>query len=129
MDIADKRSMMKRPSDEAVKLANSIYYTAVLEDAYSLRLSLKQLCKTLDNCSETDWFAQSKATELLDELSEPVAVENFTYERKEIEWQAMSLLTYAFHTEGDETYIDIELDKMFIDVMSELEAEPYINFQ
>lgn len=129
MEAVAKRSVMKRPSEEAVKLANKIYFTSIQEGASYLYLSLKQLCNILDNCTEKDWFAKGRITELLEELSEPVAVENFTYNRKQIKWQAISFLTYEFCTEDDGEYVDIELNEMFIEVMKQIEAEPYINFQ
>ena len=129
MEAIEKRSVMKRPSEEAVKLANSIYFTSVQEGESYLYISLKQLCNILDNCTAKDWFAKARLTELLEELSEPVAVEDFTYNRKHIPWQAIAFLTYAFCTEDDQEYVDIELNEMFIEVMKQIEAEPYINFQ
>jgi len=129
MEAIEKRSVMKRPSEDAVKLANSIYFTSIHEGESYLYLSLKQLCIILDNCTEKDWFAKGRLTELLEELSEPVAVEDFTYNRKHIPWQAIAFLTYEFCTEDDQEYVDIELNEMFIEVMKQIEAEPYINFQ
>lgn len=129
MDTTEKKLLMKRPSEAAVKLANSIYYTAIQRGELEVCLSLKQLCKALKDCDETDWYAKSLVTELLEELCEPVAVKDFVYDRKEIKWQAISFLSYTFYTEEGTEYADIEINKMFIDVMKQLEAEPYINFQ
>lgn len=127
MEEVEKRLIIKHPSDRAVKLANSIYFTSVQEGEPYVYISLKQLYKLFDDLNETKWYAKSEITKLLDELTEPVAMENLTYNRKEIKWQAVSLLTYEFTMEKDEEYVDIELNKMFLEVMSHLEAEPYIN--
>jgi len=129
VETTEKRSMMKRPSDAAVRLANSIYYTAIQEGELYVYLSLKQLCKSLKDCSEEDWFAKALVTELLDELCEPVAVQNFVYDRKEIKWQAISFISYDFVMEDGKEYAEITINKMFVEVMKQLEAEPYINFQ
>lgn len=127
MERIEKRSIMRRPSEDAVKLANSIYFTAIQSGEDYVYIALNQLCRLFNLCDEPDM--KMRITELLEELREPVAVENFTYHRKEIKWKAMSFISYSFKTEGEEEYVDIHLDNMFIEVMSQLEAEPYINFQ
>jgi len=127
MEEVERRQIIKHPSDDAVKLANSIYFTSIQEGEPYVYLSLKQLYKLFDDVNETDWFAKDRITRLLEELSEPVAIENFTYNRKEVKWQAVALLTYQFAMEKDEEYVDIELNQMFIDLMTQVEAEPYIN--
>ena len=126
MEEVEKRLIIKHPSEDAVKLANSIYFTSIQEGEPYVYLSLKQLYKLFDDVNETDWFAKDRVTRLLEELSEPVAMENFTYNRKEVKWQAVALLTYQFAMEKDEEYVDIELNQMFLDLMSQIEAEPYI---
>jgi len=127
MEEVEKRLIIKHPSKDAIKLANSIYFTSIQEGEPYVYLSLKQLYKLFDDVNETDWFAKDRVTRLLEELSEPVAIENFTYNRKEVKWQAIGLLTYQFAMEKDEEYVDIELNPMFLDLMSQIEAEPYIN--
>jgi len=127
MDEVEKRLIIKHPSEDAVKLANSIYFTSIQEGELYVYLSLKQLYKLFDDINETDWFAKDRVTRLLEELSEPVAIENFTYNRKEITWQAVALLTYEFAMEKDEEYVDIEINPMFIDLLKHIESEPYIN--
>ena len=129
MERAEKRLLMKRPSEAAVKLANSIYFTAIQEEEFYIFLPLSKLCKIVGNCSETDWYAKIVATEVLDELAEPVAVENFTYDRKEIKWQAMSFISYSIKEKEGKEYVEIVVNEMFVEVMKQLEAEPYINFQ
>jgi len=127
MEEVEKRLIIKHPSEDAVKLANSIYFTSIQEGEPYVYLSLKQICTLFDDIEVTDWFAKDRITRLLEELTEPVAIENFTYNRKEIKWQAIAFLTYQFAMEKDEEYVDIELNEMFIDLMSQIEAEPYIN--
>ena len=126
MEEVEKRLIIKHPSEAAVKLANSIYFTSIQEGEPYVYLSLKQLYKLFDDFDETDWYAKDRIVRLLEELSEPVAIENFTYNRKEIAWQAIGLLSYEFAMEKDEEYVDIELNQMFLEVMSHIEAEPYI---
>ena len=127
MEEVEKRLVIKHPSTDAVKLANSIYFTSVQEGEPYVYLSLKQLYKLFDDLDESKWYAKGEITKLLDELTEPVALTDFMYNRKEIKWQAASFMTYKFVMEKDEEYVDIELNEMFIDVMTHLEAEPYIN--
>lgn len=127
MDEIEKRLIMKRPSDDAVKLANSIYFTSIQEGEPYVYIALQQLCKLFGDGNMK--HCKARLTALLDELTEPVAIENFTYNRKEIKWQAISFFTYKFCFEKDEEYLDIELNEMFIAAMKQLEAEPYINFQ
>ena len=127
MEEIEKRLIMKRPSEDAVKLANSIYFTSIQEGEPYVYISLQQLCKLFRDFNEQNCKAQ--ITKLLEELVEPVAIENFTYNRKQIKWQAISFFTYKFCFEKDEEYVDIELNEMFIAAMKQLEAEPYINFQ
>ena len=127
MERVEKRSIMRRPSEEAVKLANSIYFTAIQSEEDNVYIPLNKLCKLFNICDEPDMKA--RITALLEELREPIAVENFTYQRKEYKWKAMSFITYTFSTENDQEYVNIHLDRMFIEMMSKLEAEPYINFQ
>lgn len=118
---------MKRPSDDAVKLANSLYFTAIQEGEPYVYIALQQLCKLFGN--DDVQHCKARITALLEELTEPVAVEGFTYNRKTVKWQAMSFFTYKFCFEEDEEYLDVELNEMFIAAMKQLEAEPYINFQ
>lgn len=127
MEEIEKRLIIKHPSEAAVKLANSIYFTSIQEGEPYVYLSLKQLYKLFDDFDETDWYAKDQITRLLEELSEPVAIENFTYNRKEIVWQAISFISYEFTMEKDEEYVDIELNQMFLEAMSTIEAKPYIN--
>ena len=127
MEEVEKRLIIKHPSADAVKLANSIYFTSIQEGEPYVYISLKQLYKLFDDIDENVWYAKDRITKLLTELSEPVAIENFTYNRKQIAWQAISFIAFEFAMEKDEEYVDIELNKMFLEVMSHLEAEPYIN--
>ena len=127
MQEVEKRNMIKHPSEAAVKLANCIYHTSIEEGETYVYHPLKHLYTIFEDLDETNWYAKDQVTRLLDELSEPVAIENFTYNRKEIPWQAIALLSYEFVLEEDEEYIDIELNPMFLEVMSTIEAEPYIN--
>lgn len=65
----------------------------------------------------------------MEELTEAIAVKDFLYNRKKIDWQVISFITCAFTLENGEVYLDIEIDPIFIEVMKAVEAEPYINFQ
>ncbi|MGB5965493.1 MAG: hypothetical protein WBF77_01260 [Sulfurimonadaceae bacterium] len=127
MDEIKKRLIMKRPSERAVKLANVIYFTSIQEGEPYVYISLQQLCKLFDDCNEQN--VKALITELLEELCEPIAVSDFTYNRKKIAWQAISFLSYEFSVENGQEYVDIELNQMFIAAMLQLEAEPFINFQ
>ena len=129
MEEIEKRLIIPHPSDMAIRLANSIYFTSLQEGESFVYLSFAQLCKSLDNCEASDWFAKTVIMELLDELTEPVVIENIHVHGKMITWEAISLFTYTFCLEDGKDYIDIILNDVFIEVMKQYEKEPYINFQ
>jgi len=129
MEEIEKRKIIPYPSDAAIRLANGIYFTSLQEGEHYVYLSLSQLCKSLENCEAEDWYAKTIISELLDELVEPVVIENIHMHGRLITWKAVSLLSYTFCLEDGEQYVDIVLDEIFIEVMKQYEIEPYINFQ
>ena len=127
MSETKKRLLKKHPSEDAVKLANRIYYTSLQKREPYVYISINALCRLLNKPDAED--CKLYLTALLEELTEPVAVKDFIFNRKKIDWQVISFITYAFTLENGEEYVDIEIDPMFIEVMKAVEAEPYINFQ
>ena len=127
MSETKKRLLKKHPSEDAVKLANRIYYTSLQKREPYVYISMNALCRLFDRPDAAD--CKAYLTALLEELTEPVAVKDFTYNRKKIDWQVISFISYAFTLENGEEYVDIEIDPMFIEVMKAVEVEPYINFQ
>ena len=102
MQESEKRLIFPHPSSAAIRLANSIYFTSLQEHEPYLFLSIKQLCRSLENCKPDDWYAKTVITELLDELTEPVVIENIHLNGKLVTWKSISLFTYTFSCENGE---------------------------
>jgi len=119
--------MLERPSDEAVRLANNIYYTYLQEETPHLHVSLERFCKLVGESEEKS--GKRRLIELFQELNEPIAIENFKYGGKTIKWKALNFFDYHFTVENGKEFVNIEINEMFVEVMAKLEAEPYINFR
>jgi hypothetical protein len=127
MEENKRQLMFNRPGEEAVRLANNIYYTYLQEDTPHLYVSLERFGKLVGE-SEVD-KTKARLIKLFEELNEPIAVEDFSFRGKNYNWKALHFFDYRFVVEDDKVFVDIEIDEIFIDVMARLEAEPYINFQ
>ena len=127
MEENKRQLMFNRPGEEAVRLANNIYYTYLQEDTPHLYVSLERFGKLVGE-NEVD-KTKARLIKLFEELNEPIAVEDFSFRGKNYKWKALHFFDYRFVVEDDKEFVDIEIDEMFIDVMARLEAEPYINFQ
>lgn len=127
MEENKRKLMFNRPGEEAVRLANNIYYTYLQEDTPHLHVSLERFGKLVGESDEAK--AKERLIALFEELNEPIAVQDFSFRGKNFKWKALHFFDYNFLVEDGKTFVDIEIDEMFIDVMARLEAEPYINFQ
>jgi len=127
MEETKRQLMFNRPGEEAVRLANNIYYTYLQEDTPYLHVSLERFGKLVGESDEEK--TKAHLTKLFDELNEPIAVQDFSFRGNNYKWKALHFFDYAFVVEDGKTFVDIDIDEMFIDVMARFEAEPYINFQ
>ena len=127
MEVTKQKFVVNHPSEDAVRLANDIYYTYLQQGSPFLHISLQRLCKIFGDCDEKR--VKRRITELFEELNEPIAVENVWNRGKKIEWSAINFFSYSFNFENDHAYVDIEINEIFLEVLEEFELEPYINFQ
>lgn len=127
MEATRQKLILKRPSEEAVRLANDIYYTYLQEGSPYFRLSLQRLCQVYGESSEES--VRARIEKLLEELNEPIAVEDFTYRGKKTDWQMVHFLNYGFCRENGKAYIDIEINEIYLEALSKLESEPYLDFK
>lgn len=127
MEATKQKLIVKRPSEEAIRLANNIYYTYLQEGTPFLHISLQRLCKLFGDCEEAR--VKGRIVGLLEELNEPIAVKNFIFRGRKIGWQKVHFLNYGFSSENAKAYIDIEINEIYLEALSQLEPEPYINFQ
>lgn len=127
MEENKRQLMFNRPGEEAVRLANNIYYTYLQEDMPHLHVSLERFGKLVGESDEEK--TKARLIGLFEELNEPIAVEDFSFRGKNYKWKALHFFDYSFVVENGKAFVDIDIDEMFIDVMARLEAEPYINFQ
>lgn len=127
MEITKRKLVQIWPSEEAVRLANNIYHTYIQEGSPYLHISLQLLCRLFGDC-EGD-RVKEHIVALLEELNEPIAIENVTLKGKKIDWQVLRFLRYGFSSENGKEYLDIEINESYLEALSTLEAEPYINFR
>jgi hypothetical protein len=119
--------ILHRPSDDAVRLANSIYYTYVQEDDPYLSIPVSRLCEIVKIKDVAE--ARGYIMRLFDELNEPVAARNFVYNGKEIEWAALHFFDLEKEWEETDRYIELHINEMFLEAMRQLEPEPYIDLR
>ncbi|MEA3523890.1 MAG: hypothetical protein U9R50_13080 [Campylobacterota bacterium] len=115
------------PSEDAIKLANAIYQTYLVEDNPYLTLSVARLCDiyALEHSKETISFFK----ELFEELNEPVVIENFTYEKKLYKWLAIEFCSFEEVWHDEDEFIDILLNEMFLAAMQKLMPKAFIIFK
>lgn len=120
----DKIMYMQALSPECIKLATAIYNTYVAEGEPYLSIPQKHLCKLygLSNSHETYMYLQ----ELFAELNEPVLLEDFVFRGKMYKWETISFCSFDEEwKEGDE-FLEITINELFLAVMKERMAEPFI---
>jgi hypothetical protein len=119
--------ILHRPSDDAVRLANSIYYTYIQEDDPYLSIPVSRLYEIVKIEDESE--ARLYILKLFDELNEPVAARNFVYGGREIKWRVLHFFDLEKKWEEGDRYIELHINEMFLEAMKQLDPEPYINLR
>lgn len=111
-------------SPECVKLATAIYNTYIAEGEPYLSIPLEGLCRLFHVNNSHDTFIHLQ--ELFTELNEPVLIENFVFRGHMYVWETVSFCSFdEVWEEGDES-IEITINELFLAVMKERMAEPFI---
>ncbi len=115
------------PSDDAIKLANAIYQTYLVEDTPYLTLSVKRLCDiyAFEHTQETVQYFK----ELFVELNEPVVITDFTYEKKLYPWLVIEFCSFEEVWHYEDEHVEIVVNEMFLSAMQKLMPEPFIIFK
>lgn len=119
--------IIHRPGEDAIRLANSIYYTYVQEEDPDLSIPVSRLCEIVGISDAAEAMVTIK--KLFDELNEPVAARNFLYEGKKVEWQVLHFFDLEKEWEEGDRYIELHINEMFLEAMKQLEEEPYIEIR
>ena len=119
--------ILERPSPRAVRLANDIYFTYLYEESSYLRLSLPRLCEVF-GISDLE-KVHVIIDETFQEINEPIVLSDCTFKGKHIEWQVLNFFNYSYSRDDGCEYVEIEINEFYLEVLSVLDKEPYINFQ
>jgi hypothetical protein len=114
------------PGQEAIKLANAIYQTYLVEDSSHLQFSVKRLCEIYNFEFTQDTFCYFKT--LFAELNEPVAVTDFTYKGDFYKWLVLDFCSFENEWKFEDEYINIAINEIYLSAMKELMQEPFIEF-
>jgi len=117
----------KCPSPTAVRLANDIYYTYLQEESPTVRISLKRLCEVFGDADVM--HVKISVAQIFEELNEPIALSDFHYRGKTIEWATVNFFQYVFCCENGNDYIDLEINELYLEALRRMEEDSYINFQ
>jgi hypothetical protein len=125
--MCDNTFISDLPSKDAIKLANAIYQTYMLEDDPSLSLSVIRLCEVfaLTYSKETYLYF----LKLFDELNEPVALKDFSYENRVYEWLVAEFCTFDSEWKFEDKHIQITVNEIYLSAMQSLMEEPFIEFK
>lgn len=115
------------PGEDAIKLANAIYQTYVIEEDSHLTLNVARLCEVFGFRHTHETIAYFKM--LFEELNEPVVVTDFHYNNHRYKWLVLTFCSFEAPWNDEDSHIYIALNEIFLQAMRELMAEPYISFK
>lgn len=115
------------PSDDAIKLANAVYQTYIVEEYSHLKLSVERLCAiyAFKHTPETILYFKT----LFAELNEPVALKDFTYEDHYYKWIVLNFCTFEKEWKNEDKFVYIALNEIYLSAMQKLMEEPFILFK
>ena len=124
--MSENQFISNLPRQDAIKLANAIYQTYLIEESSHLKLSVKRLCEIycFEFTKETYEYFQS----LFDELNEPVAVTDFTYENHLYKWLILNFCTFKSEWKYTDEYIELAINEIYLSAMKELMTNSFIEF-
>ncbi len=114
------------PSAEAIKLANAIYQTYLVEESFTLTISVARLCEIYGFEKTPETIAYFKR--LFEELNEPAAVRNYEFKGHFYAWLVVQFCSFDAPWEFEDTQIHLALNELYLDAMARLMDEPYIDF-
>jgi len=125
----EKQDLIKEPlSKNTLKLAQSIYSTYIVneKDPY-MYISLKKLY----NLFGFDDSAESleKLLEIFVDLTEPIAVKEFEYERKKYPVKILTFCTFTEIEKDGDGHMEIELNEMYIEAMKNYMKNPFLEIK
>ena len=125
--IINKQELIKAPlSDDALKLAQSLYSTYILNNKEPLMcVSLKKLYH-LFGLSDED-SSVGKIDEIFADLNEPVMVHDFIYRGKKY---STIVLTFCDYKKDEvESCMRIEINEMYLDVLKNYMLHPFLEIK
>ena len=126
----EKQELIKTPlSDDALKLAQSLYSTYILNNKEpSMCVSLKKLYH-LFGLSDAD-SSLEKIFEIFADLSEPVMVHDFVYRGKKYSTVVLTFCKYEKIVKDDmESCMRIEMNEMYLDVLKNYMLHPFLEIK
>ena len=112
-------------SDEAIKLANAIYHTYLLDKYPYLHIPVQRLCAIFG--LEFDKEATDRLREIFEELNEPIVVTDFQYGSKVHDWTVLQFCEFEKRWEEGDAYVDIYLEEMYVEAMKRFMEKPFVN--
>ena len=114
-------------SDEAIKLANAIYNTYLLDKYPYLHIPVERLCGMFGlgfSKESTDHLRK-----VFEELNEPIVVTDFQYGSKVHRWTVLQFCEFEKKWEDGDAYIDIYIEEMYIEAMKRFMEKPIVNIR
>jgi hypothetical protein len=125
--MSKQRLISAIPSKDAIKLANAVYQTYIVEEYSHLKLSIKRLCEVFQFDKTPETIAYFKL--LFDELNEPVAVKDFAYEENFYKWLVLDFCSFEQEWQLEDEYIYVAINEIYLHAMQELMRDPFIEFK
>ncbi len=122
-----KRFMAELPSGDAIKLANAIYQTYLLEEDSHLKISVARLCEVFGFAHTPQTVAYFK--QLICELNEPVVATDYEYKEHFYKWLVLDFCSFNQPWGDEDTYLYLAVNELYLDAMSRLMEEPFIEFK
>jgi len=113
-----------RPSENAVRLAQALYNTYVIEEDEVLEFSVTRLYEMFRVSASKGSYDFLNA--LFDDLNEPIVVENYWYEGEIIEWKSIEFCHFILPWKFDDEHVSIALNLLYIDVIKHSMQEPFL---
>lgn len=115
-----------QPSENAVRLAQALYNTYVIEEDEILEFNVQRLFELFRMPKSQGSY--DFITALFDDLNEPIVVENYPFQGGVIDWKSIAFCTFLIPWRIDDDSVTIELNMLYLDVMKNSMQEPFITF-
>ncbi len=115
------------PSEAAIKLANAIYQTYMLDESSHIKISVKRLCEVFGRKHTPETISYFKS--LFEELNEPVVITDFTYREHFYQWMILQFCSFEKFWHDKDAYCYIAINELYLAAMRELMDKPFIFFK